>query len=226
MYHIRHYGKGACENIELNEIFLFKNVNHDVLKNIKYVKNNYNYGEVIYEYDNYSRALGCVMNGIVIIEQNGVTLKHAYEGDVFGVASLFNDSKEYVSIIRAKTKCVILFINQEVIRELIMENHIIAFNYITFLSDRIRYLNNKIASFTAGTVEERFAKYLIDLYEETESDKLSGLVYSRLASSLDVGRASLYRVIDNFIAQDMIIKDGRQIVIKDIEKIKKIIHKE
>lgn len=197
-----------------------------MLESVKYVKNNYNSGEIIYEYDNYSRALGCVIDGIVTIEQNGVTLKNAYVGEVFGAASLFNDSNEYVSIIRAKTKCVILFINQEVMRELIMENHLIAFNYITFLSDRIRYLNNKIASFTAGTVEERFAKYLVDLYEKTESEKISGLVYSRLASSLDVGRASLYRVIDNFIAQDIITKNGRQIVIKDIEKIKKIIHKE
>ena len=209
--------------VNINDIFLFHNVDDDIVKNVSYFKKNYNAGGIIYDYDNYSRALGYVAEGTVIIEQNGVSLKVARAGDVFGVASLFNNADDYVSVIRAKTVCTIIFFSQETIQRLITENSVIALNYITFLSERIRYLNMKIAAFTAGRAEERFAKYIVDICNETETTEIRGLSYSALASSLDIGRASLYRVINSFITQGVIEKDGRRIIIKDIDKINKII---
>lgn len=205
---------------------MFNNVSDSVIENIDYVEKCYNTGDVIYDRDDYSRALGYIVEGNVAIEQNNVSLKTAHAGDIFGAASLFNNEQDYVSLIKAASKCVIIFISQATMRDLITQNSTIALNYITFLSERIRYLNNKIAAFTAGTAEERFAKYIIDMHEETKSLEMPGLTYSHLASSLDIGRASLYRVIDSFIGQGMIAKDGRRIIIKDINKIYKTIHKE
>ena len=209
--------------INIGEIFLFRNVDNDILKNINYAERSYVSGDVIYDYDNYSRALGYVAKGTVIIEQNGVSLKLAHAGDVFGAASLFNTADDYVSVIKAKTACTIIFFSQETIQKLITENSVIAVNYITFLSERIRYLNMKISSFTAGNAEERLAKYFVDRYNETENTEFKGISYSSLASSLDIGRASLYRAMSTFTEQGMIEKDGRRIIIKDINKINKII---
>jgi len=209
--------------INIKDIFLFNNVSDDIVKDIMYTEKSFDTGDIIYDYKNYSRALGYISNGTVIIEQNGVPLKIARMGELFGAASLFNTADDYVSVIRAKTKCKIIFLSQETINDLITQNSVIALNYITFLSERIRYLNTKIASFTAGTVKERLVKYIIDVYKETESTELIGLSYSRLASSLNIGRASLYRVIDELIAQGLIAKNGSRIIIKDINKINEII---
>ena len=211
---------------KIKNIFLFRNVIDEIINSVTYTELRFDPGDVIYDHKNYSRALGYISQGTVIIEQNGVPLKIARTGESFGAASLFNNADDYVSVIRAKTKCRIIFLSQETIHELITQNSVIALNYITFLSERIRYLNNKIASFTAGTVKERLAKYIVDVYNETESMELNGLSYSRLASSLNIGRASLYRVIDEFIEEGMIIKDNRRIIIKDIDKINEIYNKE
>ena len=205
------------------KMFLFNNVDEDIIKNVNCTEKRYSGGEIIYDYDNYSRALGYVADGTVIIEQNGVALKLMREGDVFGAASLFNEAEDYVSVIKAKTACKIIFFKQETISKLITENSVIALNYITFLSERIRYLNTKIAAFTAGSAEERLAKYIMDIYNDTYNVELKGLSYSNLASSLDIGRASLYRVINSFIKQGLIEKNGRRIIIKDIDKINRII---
>ena len=75
------------------------------------------------------------------------------------------------------------------------------------------YLNKKISTFTAGNADCKLALYLI---ENNENGKLnSTLSMSALASTLGVGRASLYRAFDKLENANLIKKDGMDIFIID-----------
>ncbi len=45
----------------------------------------------------------------------------------------------------------------------------------------------------------------------------------QLASFLGIGRASLYRMIDSFTENGLIEKDGKEIIIKNPEALKKLL---
>ncbi|MDD4773595.1 MAG: helix-turn-helix domain-containing protein, partial [Eubacteriales bacterium] len=87
--------------------------------------------------------------------------------------------------------------------------------------DRIRFLNDKIASFTSGTAESRLARYIENLREEDGCVILpTGL--RQLADSLDISRASLYRAFDTLESLGCIKRDGRKIAILSAELLKDV----
>ena len=186
----------------LSESFLFRGV--DMQKITPVIEsggvhiNNYNAGDIIYEPTVYERSLGIIISGGAFVTtasgEKRVSLRTLKKGDVFGAASMFG-GEEYVTRIFAKSKCAVVFVSQEQIEEFIKTDSEIALNYIAFLSDKIRFLNKKIASFTAGTAESRLAGYIMRLIGENENktEITLPLAIKPLAEELDIGRASLYR---------------------------------
>lgn len=213
----------------MENIFLFNGVDKNIIKyaiaDSGYKKMKYIAGDMIFDSNNYIKALGYIIRGKILIEKNNIPLKISGTGEVFGAASLFieNENDGYVTQIKAKTKCEILFIEESLLCELIKIDSAVAINYIKFLSQKIRYLNNKIDSFTSGTAESKLLKFLYSEYNEHKSVVITDINYKNLASSLDIGRASLYRAIDNFVKQKLIIKNNKQIILTDINKIQTII---
>ena len=84
------------------------------------------------------------------------------------------------------------------------------YNYIGFLSDRIRFLNRKIKFFTSGTAERRLALYL-DSFPE-DSFKIDESM-SAVADMLDIGRASLYRAFDRLTEDGFIRRERDEITL-------------
>ena len=127
--------------------------------------------------------------------------------ELFGIANLFSNSP-FISIIRAHGTCRILFLSEETVRTLLETDKSFLYRYLEFLSDRIRYLNQKIGYLTAGSAERRLALYLSSFKQNAFS--LSTSITS-LSELLDVGRASLYRAFDRLTEDGFIQKDGRNI---------------
>ena len=167
----------------------------------------YKGGEAVYTESSFSKALGVVLSGRLLVHRVGngtaVLLNSIEEGQLFGVASLFTDEQHYVSEITAKTSSEVFFIPSEVIRELLTVNSAFSISYIRFLSDRIRFLNQRLTSLSYGCVEQKLAKYLCD------SDGNVATNRKQLASALGIGRASLYRVLDEFVERGYIEHDGK-----------------
>lgn len=68
---------------------------------------------------------------------------------MFGAAALFGKDSGYVSTVISKTASDVLFVSESKVKELITSDSQVALAYISFLSDRIRFLNRKISAFTA-----------------------------------------------------------------------------
>lgn len=213
----------------IHELFLFRGVDDIVFEKAmsgdSFHLNKYMPGEIIYEPSRFEHALGVIITGSAKIATadgiKNIILRTLGVGSVFGAASLFGDDNEYVTQITAKGTTTAAFFTQAAISEIINADRGAALNYIIFLSDRIRFLNHKITSFTAGSAESRLARYLGGLTETAGAVSLpSG--FKLLAESLDIGRASLYRAFDTLELNGCIKRDGRKVYILSRETLNKI----
>ena len=132
--------------------------------------------------------------------------------DVFGAARLFCRDAEPFSRIETLTPCEILMLPKAAVRAWVHEDPVFCDNYLTFLAERVRFLNRKICGFTAGSAERRLALWLA---AEEHDDVVLPASLSALADMLDIGRASLYRAFDRLIDNGLIEKNGREIRIPD-----------
>ncbi len=152
---------------------------------------------------------------------NGQTLLNRYkEGDSFGAASLFCD-EDYPTKITARSSGNALYIGKEAVEFLIRECPQIAIKYIQFLSGRIHLLNRKIDSFTADNSLKKVAKYI---HSNLSGGKLTlSISLTRLASTLDIGRASLYRALDTLEGNGVIRRNGRNIDLINADNLNKFL---
>ena len=144
-------------------------------------------------------------------------------GTVSGVASLFsNGASDTVSTFTALSKSELLMIDQETVIALIHENGEFALDYIAFLTSRIRFLNTRIKAYTASGATSKLAMHLLISDEQDTGRVELHISLSKLADMLDMGRASLYRAIDDLVENGVIAKDGRYITILDKELLKSV----
>jgi len=163
--------------------------------------------------DEFRCALGLVLKGQVDVHRMGsgsrVLLNRLEEGRLFGCATLFSEEEQYVTAITARTKTEIFFIPSMVCEELITAYPAFALAYIRFLSDRIRFLNRRLASLAAPGVEEKLAKFFSECADTITPNM------AQLASALGIGRASLYRMVEDFVGRGLLAKNGKTITVID-----------
>lgn len=160
------------------------------------------------------RSLLFVLDGSASVyssdESRSVMLRTLKKGDMVGVANIFNDESG-ISRIIATSKIIVLVMPKDDLSFLLEHDKKIMYNYITFLSDRICYLNKKIVCLTAGSAERRFAFYLDSLGDE---DTVSlPLPMNAIADMLNIARASLYRAADRLTSDGFISRNGKKITL-------------
>ena len=90
-------------------------------------------GQIIYSPGHYQHSLGIIVRGRAVVEKEcGVLLNDLGAGQCFGAAALFVPQDQYVTTVRAKTGCSILFLSMEQMRQILIQNPTIAFNYPVF----------------------------------------------------------------------------------------------
>lgn len=148
-----------------------------------------------------------------------VCLRVLNRGALFGVANLFADSDTFISTVKAEKKCSVVFIDQTAFKRLLETNRGFMYAYYKLLANRIAFLNRKIRQFTAGSAERRLAIYL-DTISEQDCFALP-FSYSKLCEMIDVGRASLYRALDNLTDKGIISREGKNIRVIDRAALRK-----
>ena len=144
-------------------------------------------------------------------------LKTMGVGEIFGIANLYAEDVCFPSVIIADKKATVLFIDGDAFKSFIENDSSALKCYLRFLSQKIVYLNKKIATFSASSAESKLAIYLTE-YSKEDSFSLS-ISMSELAKTLGLGRASLYRALDKLVASELIARDGANIRIIDREDL-------
>lgn len=172
-------------------------------------------GAPIYSTDCFRCALGILCQGEAQVihtdaEGHHVIMNVLQEGDIFGVAALFDEPEAYVSNIVAVRPCQVRFLTQQELEDWMRQDFRIARNYIRFLSGRIRFLNRRIAGFTGGSSEDRLLLYLQQHRQEDGQVDLPRHM-TDLARALNIGRSSLYRALDALEAAGVIQREQKKI---------------
>ncbi len=167
-------------------------------------------GAVIYSSDHAARALALVLSGTVRVYHGRVVMNDLRAGGVFGAAALFGAGDPYPTTVTAHTACRILFLPQQTVSRWMAEVPRVGENYIRFLSDRIRFLNRRLSTLTAGDTDNKLWHYLLAHRDERGTVRLDGGM-TALAETLDMSRSSLYRGLDALADTGKIHRRGKHI---------------
>lgn len=169
-------------------------------------------------------SLFCVIHGLACVYRveggRSVILNTIKSGGVFGAAQLFSEDCVFSSV-QAARRCSCLVIPRAAVTKLLQNDGVFTVNYIAFLSDRIRFLNSKIASYTAGDGEKTLANYLLSLPADDGAVRLPSNM-SRLSQYLNISRPTLYRAFSSLCECGIIEKNGASVRIISEEKLKQI----
>lgn len=213
--------------LAIKQCTLFNNVNIESLhKNLeeKCSVCSFPNNETIYTRSKFNDSVGIVLEGNIEVykdEERAVMLNHIGVGGFFGAAALFANKKAYVSVLVAKGNAVVMFIPFDEFKSMLANDSVFALNYIDFLSGRIEFLNKKIDEFTAQDTNQKLCRFLIDnaiLTEGTLVCRVKSMV--ELSKKLNMGRASLYRALEDLEKEKIITRKVKDIIIDDIDKLK------
>lgn len=210
-------------------IFPFKNIKDKTLRDIfaeydfkiiDFPKN-----ETVFSKNNYRKTVGFVIDGKCEVERerssgDSIPLNSLTRYSAFGILSVFSPDAEFPTVIKSVTPCKIMFISGDDIISMVKKYRTVAINIITFLSDRIAFLNKKIETFSEKSTCAKLASYLLAKYKSSGNE----IVVSRtkLSAELGVGRASLYRDIDYLVSKSLIKVDKKKIIIICPEGLERI----
>lgn len=167
-------------------------------------------GDEIHTEKDGKQSFGILLAGSLTVYAAGeelTPLNRLKAGSVFGVSALFGSPGANTRIC-AESPGAVLFIG-ETQAETLWEDRIIRRNLISFLTNRICFLNRKIASFTAKGAEGKLARHLSQCADANGTCTVDS--YSHLAKELHLGRASLYRAMDKLEAEGFIRREKKAI---------------
>ena len=181
--------------------------------------------EVAYSSSSKVPRVGILLSGRARVESATAgahaLLKPLAVGELFGIANLFAEDEPFPSAIVTTSAAKILFLDGDAVRRLVLGDAEICRAYLEFQSERIVYLNRKIATLTAGSAEKKLAVFLLD-YEQ-DGVFTPPCPMNRLAELLGMGRASLYRALDNLCDEGLVQKDGKAILLRNKDALLRLI---
>lgn len=158
--------------------------------------------------DGYLRKLGIVIKGrLSVFSESGTLLNQLQPGNMFGVSTVFTGYSSHITRISAAVNSTVLFLREEELAAVFAEDFSVNRSYLSFLTDRIRFLNGKIDLFSASTAGEKLRLYLLHLRRDSPEVEVEPL--ARLGNTLGMGRASLYRSIEKLEEEGILSRNGR-----------------
>ena len=174
----------------------------------------YSKNDVVFSKDNYSPIICIIIKGEARVSKGETVISHLKDGEIFGAAFLYNQSYEFENTVTALTPLKVVIIEKSGIDELIKCDNSISFNYISYLSERIGFLNDKIEGYTKPNAEEKLMLYLKKNADINNGKCEISVSMTELSRVLHISRASLYRVIETLENQGKICRNGKKIYIK------------
>lgn len=213
----------------LSHTFLFKGLSAEEIGALLpprcYRTDTYARGAVVLAEGTGQRGIGFVIRGECEVrrERPGTTplvLNRLGPTDAFGVLTVFAPDRPFPTEILTRKASQILFMPEEAVLSLLKREARCAIAVAYFLGDRIRYLNQEIATIGAGSVEARLAAYL------TERCRLCGCEFSfscaAASRAANIGRASLYRALEHLQAEGILLFQNQTVKILEPERLERM----
>lgn len=204
---------------QIKNLFLFYNIGEDECKKIIAATDpvvlEYRRGELVFSEESHEKCVGFVISGECEVrrkrEGDYVILNTLKAFDSFGILSVFAPDEEFPTLIFARKNAAVMFFSEKDIRFLVEKYPQISLNVINFLSERIIFLNKRIATYSGSSTAEKLSAYLLSIYRENGCEFT--LNCKRCSEALGVGRASVYRGIEALVSDGIIKFEDKKIKI-------------
>lgn len=182
-------------------------------------------GELVYPISDNGNDVGFVIKGKCEVRRirfdgSKTILNVLEENDSFGILSVFS-AADYPTKIYALKNTTIAFFSADQIHVFIKNSSQISHNIIEFMAGRISFLNQKIATFSCSSVDERLSIFLLSERYRLKSDSFP-LNIQKTSAEINAGRASVYRALESLNSQGLISQNNKIITIKDPEGLERI----
>ncbi len=179
---------------------------------------------IIFSAREFVPSLIFVISGCITVERKEkgkrVLLNQLGAGDCFGAASMFGAQEDFPTRVSAKTDVRIAAVDEAGLKSLFNAYPLTAINHIRYLSEKIRFLNKKIAALTGRDTESKVSNYILSVYGKSALQTKINM--AETARKLDMGRASLYRVITQLHDSGIIDYHNGFIKIKNIKELERL----
>lgn len=173
----------------------------------------YEKGEKLLSVTNGVRHIGFIVRGKARVTRstgkNGVLMSILTPPGLIGAATLFRDNANAATEVLAMDNCKVLWLGQAEFSDMLRDNFDITLNYLAYLTDRIHFITDRIECI--GSMDA--ASKVLSFIQQNAKDGIVELPYSvcSLADTLSIGRATLYRSLDELCTRGIIERNGRTI---------------
>ncbi len=213
---------------KLKSCFLFKGLEIETIDGLIKKANPqleaFSRGEIIYSPTTARKKIGFILEGRCEVRHSrsdgsGVVINVLSEGESFGVLAAFSENEFPTEIVAAKGSRVLFFDKKDIVA-FVESRSEVAMNLIGFMVNRIEFLNEKIFTFSGGSVEQKLSSYLVS--EAKSKGESFDFNRKKAAEAISAGRASVYRALDSFVGIGAINYDSKKIYILDLEGLERI----
>ena len=169
-------------------------------------------GQVLYNPHNFQRCLAILLAGQVCVTNDSLVISVLEPGTLFGAAALYSHTLDYATTITARSSGKAFCLAQAAVDHLLATEPLVRQNYLCYLSDRIRFLSDRLKSVTQSGSEGKLARYLLT----NGRGGMIRLSATELAKQLGISRASLYRAFETLETAGLIQRSGKTTYVLDL----------
>nr|WP_315188428.1 Crp/Fnr family transcriptional regulator [uncultured Flavobacterium sp.] len=221
-----------CEQCIVREFSSLKALNKDELVKLAECKSSHTVkkGDVIFEEGETINGIYCVKDGICKLTKlspNGKDhiVKLIKKGELLGQRSLISDEPVNLSAI-ALEDMEVCFIPKNEVMGFFDKNNQFSMNVMKTICGDLKEADDHMVNMAQKTVKERLAEtllYLLDTFGKNDDNTLKvQLSRDELASMIGTATESCIRLLSDFNKLGLIELSGKKIILKDINKLKKI----
>lgn len=221
-----------CEQCIVREFSSLKALTKDELVKLSNCKTSHiiKKGEVIFEEGENVNGIYCIKDGICKLTKlsaNGKDhiVKLVTKGELLGQRSMISDEPVNLSAV-ALEDMQVCFIPKSEVMGYFDKNNQFSMNVMKSICGDLKDADDHMVNLAQKTVKERLAEtllYLHDTFGENEDNSLKvQLSRDELASMIGTATESCIRLLSDFKKLGLIELTGKKIVLKDINKLKKL----
>ncbi|NDP26910.1 MAG: Crp/Fnr family transcriptional regulator [Flavobacterium sp.] len=223
---------GKCEQCIVRELSSLRALNKDELLKLADCKTSYNIkkGDPIFEEGDSVNGIFCITSGVCKLSKlspNGKDqiIKLIKPGELLGQRSMISDEPANLSAVALEDMEVCFIPRSEVIN-MFDKNNQFSMNMMKTICGDLKDASEHMISISQKTVKERLAETLVYLSESfgKNDDGSLRIQLSReeLAGMIGTATESCIRLLSDFNKIGLIELIGKKIVIKDLNKLKRI----
>ncbi len=221
-----------CEQCIIRQFNTLKALTKDELLRISDCKTSkiIKKGDLIFEEGEILNGVYCIKDGICKLSKlsaNGKDqiVKLVVKGDLLGQRSVIGQEAANLSATALNDMEVCFIPKREILADL-QKNNNFSMEVLRDMADDLKEADNIIVNMAQKSVKQRLAETLVYIYENfgSNDDGTLNIILSRedYASIVGTATESAIRVLSQFKKEGLISTSGKQIIIRDINGLKRV----